>query len=145
MSLKLQILTRNKFYGYRNIFYRQAEANPITATLIQTTASGGGFEGFVGDSERTEIRKTIHCLYDLQALTKRRTEFGIQEDTEAVIYISPISLYKLFQFKKFPNTNQYKVIYRDQEYVISFVRYLEEMFGDCIAIQLELKTARRGG
>lgn len=146
MSMGLQILQRRKFYGYRKQFYRQVEANSISCVLTQYAVSAGdGFDAFVGDSTRSAVSKTVRCLYDLQAVGRQRTDFGIREDTEAVIYISPSSLQKAFGFKKFPDPNKFKIEYRGEEYVISFVRYLEEMFDDCIAIQLELKTSKRGG
>ena len=146
MSIANLVLSRGKFYSVRNRFYRQVESNPITAQLvIHSVADADAYSAFLGDSNRTSVTKTIRCLYDLQALGSKREAFGIEQDTEAVIHISPVSLFKLFGFYKFPDTNVVTVLFRDREYVISFARYLEEMFGDCISIQLELKTASRGG
>jgi len=146
MSLGLQILSKRKFYGYRNLFYRQVEANHLHADLTQVVVSSGNdFDAFMGDSSRSNLTKRIKCLFDLQAVGRSRTEFGIREDTEVVLYLSPVSLSKIFGFTKFPDPNKIKVNYQGEDYLISFVRYLEEMYGDCIAIQLELKTDRRGG
>lgn len=146
MSLLNLVLTRSKFTAVRNRFYRQAEANPLTAELIiYSTSHADSYNSFLGDSDRTFETKTVRCLYDLEALGNKRATFGVEQDTEAVLFISPISLFKAFGFYKFPNINQVIVSFRGKRYIISYDRYLEEMYGQCIAIQLELKTEVRGG
>lgn len=149
MSLTQRVLKKSKFYGYRKIFHRQVEANPIKCELVKVAVSpsnpNDALSNFMGASDRTEISKELRCLYDLNAVSKSREDFGIREDTEAVIIISPISLMKAYNVKKLEDTNSYYVVFRGEKYVISYDRYLEEMFGDSVAIMLELKTARRGG
>jgi len=149
MSLTYHRLTKRKFYDVRNRFHRQVTVNPLTCEVYSLYAleqdCEDGYEKAVGSLHEYKKKETLNCLFDLEAIGKSRTRFGIREDTEAVIYISPVQLFKKFGFKKFPDTNTVIITYLGEEYVISFARYLEEMFGDCVAIQLQLKTSKRGG
>lgn len=142
----------NKFVKFRLSFQKNCESSGLILDMIKITPrSSNSFDSFIGDSEKTRELKKLPYLFDFEAVGSQREKYGIAKDIDAVVYIPQDNFKKAFGINKFEdlgNRNSYrnfKIRFKDEDFIIDAVNYLEELYGMCIAIQLNLKTDKKGG
>lgn len=145
------VLPKREFLGYKDRFHSQVIANPLKAlveydTPSDTETSSDFYDRIVGGLPVTTVSKDIHVLFDINATGRDRNKFGIQDNISCVLFTSPQELESNFGFWKFPEKAlNVRVLFEGENYLVDTVRYLEEMYGHCISVMLQLKTAKRGG
>lgn len=148
MSVRKKLLvTRRRFLALREEFHDQVSVQQQSVLLEwnRVSQASNSLDKFRGDSPEFVNRKRIKCLFDLTINAKKREKYGISEDISCVVWLSPIGIKTAFGTQKLPNDYQFTVVFQNERYVIESARYLEEMYGSYIGVQLNLKTDRKGG
>lgn len=148
MATRLLRVSRVKFLMYQREFYRQVEANPLFCNLVISTVetAQSDYDKFIGNSPLTTKTYTVRTLFDFEATGQKREKFGIAEDVDAVIFLSPLSLKKLGITEDIREIkNRVSIVFKGEPFLIDSVLYLEEMYGSYVAMQLNLKTDFKGG
>jgi hypothetical protein len=142
----------NKYLKFRLSFQRNCESSGLILDMTKISPrKTEGFEAFVGDSKKSTQTKKLPYLFDFEAVGSQREKYGISKDINAVVYIPQASLEQAFGIKKFDDLGSrtsyrnFKIRFKEEDFIIDAVNYLEELYGMCVAIQLNLKTDKKGG
>ena len=143
---KKLVVTRRKFLSVREEFHEQVTAQQQYIILEWNAVADdtNALDRFRGDSPETVMRRRIKCLFMLNMGAKVREKYGIAEDIRCVAWISPQSVRKSFGREKLPKY-KFTVVFQGERYIIDRARYLEEMYGSYVGLQLELKSDKKGG
>lgn len=91
------MLTLSDYTRLQRIFFNNVVncKNPVSVLIqVPTISSTGTFTDFTGDSGRDgfDTELTLKCLYKRSISDKDRAKYGIDEDIDSLVYISPLEL-----------------------------------------------------
>jgi hypothetical protein len=114
-------------------------------SVVETPTDGEfDLDMFVGDSKRDSVEYTFNALYEKDISTRTREKYGITNLVNGIVYLSPLQVApKLGTYRV--DKDKTVIHFNGAIQVIDKIDYLEEMYGSCIAIQIFLKDATKGG
>lgn len=132
-------LTKDKFLQYQKAFYNKAIESPMSATFnILAVASTTEFDTFIGEEAVTTAKTfSLPCLYEYNAFENTRKDFGLDEDSQATIYVSPLQLEKV-NTTFLVDHKLTEIVFLDKTYIINSVTYKENLFATCLAVEIKL-------
>lgn len=102
------------------------------------------FEAFVGDSTRSSKMYEFNALYEAEISDRMREKYGLPQEVNGIVYLSPKQLMQKLGYYRL-DWNKTKVHFRGRVQVISKIVYLEELYDSCVAVQIFVKDALKGG
>ncbi len=136
------MLPLTKFNKYKATFHNKVSTSPKVATFVVTTLTGSdadSLKSFMGSSgTRQSSTKVFNVLFNKQALSYERGKPGIDSQFTGVVYVSPDQLVNAYGTYK---VNGYvtRIIIDTEEFIVDNINYLEELYGSCIAVEINLK------
>lgn len=145
-------VTQPLFLRYQEIFYNQVVNADMTIELgIEEvpTPSGDFLTDFTGSNDRTITWHPFTALFDTNIEVMERGKFGLGANESGTIFLSPLQLVPVFgTFKINLFATHVRMLGGDPssptDRLITRVSYLEQLYGSCIAVQLDTKEAIRG-
>lgn len=144
------LINESAFKVYQKNFHNKIMSTPHTLTMeifsVVETPTDGEFDldMFVGDSKRDSVEYTFNALYEKDISTRTREKYGITNLVNGIVYLSPLQVApKLGTYRV--DKDKTVIHFNGAIQVIDKIDYLEEMYGSCIAIQIFLKDATKGG
>ena len=141
------LITKSKFLGYQNQFYKKLMLTPYKVKLEVTKVTGAPTEGFsidsfVGDSTREPEFFEFRALYEKEIPNRVREKYGLAKEVNGIIYLSPKQLVPVLGDYHL-DWNKTKVHFEGSVQVIDKVIYLEEFkeYGGCVGVQIFVKDA----
>ena len=147
----MQVLSQAAFRSYQNKFHEKIMGTPHTVkveifSVVPKDDTSGEFdiETFVGDSKRTSKEYLFNALYEEDISTRTREKYGVTNLINGIVYLSPLQVLPVLGTYRI-DKNKTIVHFNGAIQVIDKIDYMDELFGSCIAIQIFLKDATRGG
>lgn len=144
------ILTPSAFKGYQKNFHSKIMQTPHVITLEVFSVPDKGdsnefsLEEFVGDSVRNSVKYVFNALYEKDISARTREKYGITNLVNGIVYLSPLQVIsKLGTYRV--DKNKSVIHFNGAVQVIDKIDYLEELHNSCIAIQIFLRDATKGG
>ena len=145
-------VTQPLFLRYQEIFYNQVVNADMTIELgIEEvpTPSGDFLTDFTGSNARTITWHPFTALFSTNIEQLERGKFGLALHETGSIYMSPLQLVPVFgSFRVDLFATHIRRLGGDPssptDMIIDRVTYLEQLYGSCIAIQLDAKETIRG-
>ena len=141
------LITKSKFLGYQNQFYKKLMLTPYKVKLEVTKVTGSPTEGFsidsfVGDSTREPEFFEFRALYEKEIPNRVREKYGLAKEVNGIVYLSPKQLVPVLGDYHL-DWNRTKVHFEGSIQVIDKIIYLEEFkeYGGCIGVQIFVKDA----
>ena len=143
------IVTLSHFRRYQEVFYRKLLSIPFKIQLEVITVSKDpttefSITNFVGDNNRVSELYEFQALYEREIPPRTREKYGIPEEVNGVVYLSPLQLIPILGTFKL-NMYKTKVHFAGSVQVIQKIEYLEPLYDSCIGIQLFLQDSLKGG
>lgn len=143
------IVTHSHFRRYQEVFYRKLLSVPFKIQLEIITVSKDPTEdfsitNFVGNNNRYSTFHEFNALYEREIPPRTREKYGIPEEVNGVVYLSPLQLTPIFGTHLI-SMYKTKVHFAGRVQVIQKIEYLEPLYDSCIGIQLFIQDSLKGG
>lgn len=138
-------LTPTRFLQYQEAFYNEVSKSPLTCDLIiQVVSSTDDLSTFVGDSTRSQTIYKIPILWERNLDSVNRSKWGFEQSRDSTLYIAPKSLEKKLGHYNITPLNT-RIVFQDREWIVEKVDKLSPLFNSCIALEVKLQSATKGG
>ena len=141
------LITKSKFLGYQNQFYKKLMLTPYKIKLevvkvTETPSDGVSIDSFVGDSAREPEFFEFRALYEKEIPNRVREKYGLAKEVNGIVYLSPKQLIPVLGDYHL-DWNRTKVHFEGSIQVIDKIIYLEEFkeYGGCVGVQIFVKDA----
>lgn len=140
-------ITLARFNKYQGIFHQHVEGSDMILEVGINAAvapSGDFLTDFTGSNTRTPtVWYPFHALYDTNIDPYTRDRTGLSQTESGAIYLSPLQLIPVFGTFIL---DRKKTVFRKSGHLFlpESIKYLEPLYGSCIAVEINLKEAIQG-
>lgn len=141
-------LNRHIFNSVAKTFHNRVQISPneVTLKIYAPLKNEFSYSEFVGESA-IEIENsnvvTVKALYNREVSPKTRSKYGLDENANAVIYLSPKDLYERIGRWNFSET-EISVNFLGVEYLVYKIFYDGHVpeFSNCISVTMVLTSVK---